>query len=358
MATLEIQVEGLTQIDITDSSAPTQDELSQHIKDAVRCTINKIVAIKPKESMKFASTQELSSNGGISINGQILGVVRGQSSTSILKAATEIPHQLRYDVTDTDSLRYRSSYNPAFYQLDGKIYVLPIPDSNSKGYITQLSYDTQIDCTSDESIFNFPDEYLNLIILYSAALTCQSAASDIQNNLPDRPDAPQPPNFDLDDVELPQLPAYTPPELSLNTQGISTRIARDDFDGADKELSKFEKEMDIYKENHNKQDKYYQKELEVFKSDLDILSKNKDRSLEKLSGEYRSEIYKYQYDIMDYSQELQEKFTKYKWFMGQYVTLMNEYNENILVMMGKKQAPKEQAPRGPSKQQAAEEAER
>ena len=109
MATLEIQVEGLTQIDITDSSAPTQDELSQHIKDAVRCTINKIVAIKPKESMKFASTQELSSNGGISINGQILGVVRGQSSTSILKAATEIPHQLRYDVTDTDSLRYRSS---------------------------------------------------------------------------------------------------------------------------------------------------------------------------------------------------------------------------------------------------------
>ena len=28
---------------------------------------------------------------------------------------------LRYDVTDTDSLRYRSSYNPAFYQLDARI---------------------------------------------------------------------------------------------------------------------------------------------------------------------------------------------------------------------------------------------
>ena len=56
MVSFEKQVEGLTQIDITTSSAPTQNELSQHFKNAVRCTINKIVAIKPQEAIKFSST--------------------------------------------------------------------------------------------------------------------------------------------------------------------------------------------------------------------------------------------------------------------------------------------------------------
>ena len=251
MATLETQVEGLTQIDITDSSAPTQDELSQHLKDAVRCTINKIVNIKPQDAMKFALTSEVSDSSGIDISGQILGVVRGQESTSILKAASEIPHQLRYDVTDTSSLRYRSSYSPAFYQLDGKVYVLPVPTSTSKGYITQLSYDTQIDCTSDETIFNFPNEYLNLIILYASALTCQSAASDIHNNLPTKPTPPHSPVFDVDEVSLPPLPNYNPPAVSFDFSKISEAVRIEDFDVAEKQLDLFSHSMVNYKNKKN-----------------------------------------------------------------------------------------------------------
>ena len=85
----------------------------------------------------------------------------------------------------------------------------------------------------------------------------------------------------------------------------------------------------------------------MFKADLELSSKNSDREVERLVGEYRSEIYKYQYDITAYSQELQEAFTKYKWFMEHYVSFMTEYNEGITLMMGRKQSPKTQAPSAP-----------
>lgn len=347
MVSFEKQVEGLTQIDITTSSAPTQNELSQHFKNAVRCTINKIVAIKPQEAIKFSSTSELDDSDGLDISGKILGVVRGQSSTTILKAATEIPNQLRYDATDIDSLRYRSSYNPAFYQLNGKLYVLPVPDSDSKGYITQLSYDSIIDATIDNSIENFPDEYLHLIVLYASALTCQSAASNLQNDLPSRPVSPPIPDFDIDETELPILPVYTPPKLNFEYTNITNSISKEDFDAAEKWTNLLDKKIELYAKQHEQQDKHFQKEMEVFKSDLDLITKNADREMEKLTGEYRSNIYKYQYDIMDYSQALQERFTKYKWFMEQYVSFMNEYNENIMMMMGRKQSSKSEPPKSP-----------
>ena len=67
MATFEEQVEGLTQIDITTSSAPTQSELNQHIADAIVCTVNRVVNARPEEAMKFSTTSETSSSGGVVI---------------------------------------------------------------------------------------------------------------------------------------------------------------------------------------------------------------------------------------------------------------------------------------------------
>ena len=294
MATFEEQVEGLTQIDITTSSAPTQSELNQHIADAVVCTVNRVVNARPEEAMKFSTTSEISSSGGVGISGQVFSVVRGQSSTSILKPATEIPAQFRYDVTDVDSLMYRSSYNPVFYRLDGKIHVLPVPDSNSKGYITQLAYDTIINCTAHASINNFPNEYLNIIILYASALSCQSAASDLQNNLPDKPSIPASPTFEADDVDLPSLPIYNAPRLALDFQSVRAAITQEDFDVVEKRFEILSKQLDEYGKKHEQQNTYYQKELEIFKSDLDNSTKNVDRDVQIMIGEYRSQIYKYQ----------------------------------------------------------------
>ena len=55
MATFETHIEGLTQIDITSSSAPTQDELTQFLQEAIVDITNKIVQSKPDEAFKFAA---------------------------------------------------------------------------------------------------------------------------------------------------------------------------------------------------------------------------------------------------------------------------------------------------------------
>ena len=356
MATFEEQVEGLTQIDITTSSAPTQSELNQHIADAIVCTVNRVVNARPEEAMKFSTTSEVSGDYGADISGQVFSVVRGQSSISILKPATEIPAQFRYDVTDIDSLMYRSSYHPVFYKLDGKIYILPVPNSSSKGYITQLAYDISIDCTLDDSVDNFPSEYINIIILYTSALSCQSAASDLQNNLPDKPSVPSSPNFEADGVDLPSLPVYNPPRLVLDFVSIKRAIEKEDFDVAEKNSDLLSKQIEEYSKKHEQQNTYYQKEMDVFKSDLENTTKNEDREVQLMIGEYRSQIYKYQYDITEYANELQESYTKYKWFMEQYVFFMNEYNSALQLMLGRKEAPASAPPQRPKVPNIKEEA--
>ena len=55
MATFKNQVQGLTQISIGASSAPTEDELSQFLQDGLKDVINKITAIRPIEAFKFTT---------------------------------------------------------------------------------------------------------------------------------------------------------------------------------------------------------------------------------------------------------------------------------------------------------------
>ena len=46
-----------------------------------------------------------------------------------------------------------------------------------------------------------------------------------------------------------------------------------------------------------------------------------------------------QYDIAEYTAELQESLSKYKWFIEQYTALMNEYNQGIVMSIKQKERP-------------------
>ena len=50
-------------------------------------------------------------------------------------------------------------------------------------------------------------------------------------------------------------------------------------------------------------------------------------------------------DINFYGAEVSEKVTKYKWFMEQYINLMNQYNAGIMPAAKPRQKPRESAPR-------------
>ena len=346
MATFQSQVEGMTQITIGDSTKPSKVQLDNIIKDAITCTVNKITNLRPDEAVKFTSTSTISDSNGLNLNGKIIGVIRTHDHYD--RIATQIPSILRSEVTNPASFNYRSAYNPAFYVLDNKVYVSPEPSESHPAKVTQLAYDTAVDSSSDSAFDNFPSEYVHLIVYYASAITCLAKASAIQNNMPTKPTAPSVPSFSDTDVTMPDFPFYNPTEVDIlsDLNAIKEAINKEDFDMAEKLETIASKKLEVFKDNNEHADKEYQKDNEIFKSELENVTKNSDSKLQKEIAEYRSLLYKYQYEISQYSQELQEKFTTYKWYIDNYTLFMKEYTEGIMLMVGQ---PKKPTPSKPPK---------
>ena len=338
MATFQAQIEGLTSI--STGTTPTTAELTTFLTDGAKDLINKLINIRPDEAFKFATETGVSNGNGTSVLGKLLSVVRENNSSTDVRSATPIPANLRFLVTDIESIYYRSKFNPCYYLLNGKIFVLPAPtDSDNQALVSQINYPAV--AYGENSIDNFPDEYEYLVVLYASALTCQVTAAEIQNNMPTVPTAPNTPSFESEDVALPVTPLYIPPPIKFSFSGVNSAIGREDIELIDKSLEKLSKELEIHKLEVEESDKIYQEELKVFDANLQNSTKNVDRNLQKEVGEYRSEIYKFQYEVSNYSQELTSKLAKYKWYMEQYIRLMNQYASGIMNLAKPQEASKE-----------------
>ena len=253
MATFEQHIEGLTKVDITSSSVPSQDNLTEFLQDAVVNTVNNISNVKPEESYKFAAESEAANDSGITVTGRILSVLREHDSTDILRPCTPIPDALKYEATDKESLHYRSKYNPGYFVSNGKVFVRPAAaGSNNDMKVSQLSYDiggsglVYSDNYNQGAVANFPTEYESLLALYAAAMVCNAKALDINNNMPTAPTVPNSPDFDIDSVSLPELPIFNIEVPKFNTWSANNAITKEDFDKADKFLSLFDKEVESY----------------------------------------------------------------------------------------------------------------
>ena len=167
MATFEAQVENLTGIAIESSNSyPTQTQLSIFLQDGVRQVVQRLINLKPEELSKFTTTTNSTTH--VAKIGKVLSVMREHDSTSIIRMCSPIPANLRYDASDSNSFAYRSKYNPAFYELDGKIHSIPAAGGSDNDIIvTQVFYDTGVAHT-DEVPDNFPEEYAYLVALYAA----------------------------------------------------------------------------------------------------------------------------------------------------------------------------------------------
>ena len=156
MATFQAQVEGITQL--TVGTTPTTGELTQFLTDGVIEVTNRIISVNPLEMPKFTISTTDSANNGVTVEGQVLSVVREHDSATILRPCTQIDPMLRYEATDTDSLSYRSKYNPGFYSLNGKIFLVPVSaTSNNGAIVTQVNYPTV--AFGDSSIASGASDY-------------------------------------------------------------------------------------------------------------------------------------------------------------------------------------------------------
>ena len=332
MATFEEQIESITQIAIESSDTyPTHEQVSNYLNDGIKDLTNKVTKISPPEAYKFSSSSTDTDGSGITVNGPVLSVVRENGSSSELRPASPILPPLRYLATDKDSFHYRSAYNPCYYTLDKKLYVLPTPESSTtRAIVSHISYASTV--FSASSISDFPDEFEDMVMIYAAAMSCQSAANNIQNNMPSVPIAPSLPVFNTDntDADLPPLPVLiTPERFNIGYTGITRAISKEDFDRASKEFDLFGKKLEVFGKNLEIATTDYGKELEVFKTDMERNTKNKDRETQVIAGEYTSEVNRFQHEITNYTSLVQEKVLRYKWYIEEHYNLMKKYNESL-----------------------------
>ena len=180
-----LQVQGLTNLTISNSgTSPTQAELNDYLVDGVRDVACRILAIKPNEANLFSATDNLTDDNGLEVqSGIVVDVVRADGvSASNLIPADPMTASHRYRATDTDSLHYRSKFNPGYYILNKKVYVVPTPSSGADiAKITYVDYDVGVaHGSATGSISFFPDKYQGLVPLYAA---CRSLLNAMGNTI-------------------------------------------------------------------------------------------------------------------------------------------------------------------------------
>ena len=342
--TFQLQVLALT--GIATGTSPLAAEMTDWLTEGATDVINKIRAVKPEETVKFSTSTEIANDTGVTIDGTILSIVRENGSTTEVYPATQVPQDLRYLVTDSDSFHYRSNYNPCFYLLNKKAYVKPAPASgNHSAMISMIDYPAV--SNTDAAISSFPNEYEPLVVLYAAAKACMHKAGEIHNSLPTVPTLNVSPNFSFDTVELPTVPtftapsAYNPPTVVLDFSDVITSLGNDDLELADKHMTIIEKNVSKFKDDMSNENNVFKNDMDIklntFKNELSTFEKdlqnrvqNADQTTKNMINQFSAEVTKYQKQLDKYQTEMNEEMSEYNWYMGRYAALMNEYNSSVL----------------------------
>tara|TARA_R100000742_G_C4277832_1_gene100024 strand:+ start:573 stop:1259 length:687 start_codon:yes stop_codon:yes gene_type:complete len=177
MATFHVQVEGMTGLAIDNSSTPTEDELTQFLRDGVIEVQNRCLAAVPEEAMNFLRVSaEQTSNNSLDLNGaKIVSVVREAEVNDDWRECRPIYPSLQNRVTDKTSIHYASSYNPAYTVLEnGKVSVFPTPGASTKAFKAYYVNNVPVDkgeaalLHSHSDIGFFDDSKVYLVVLYAS----------------------------------------------------------------------------------------------------------------------------------------------------------------------------------------------
>ena len=115
MATFEAQVEGLTGLAIDGSSSPTQDELSQFLKDGVQEVTSRLIQLRISEPASFSRmSSEQTDNGFNPGSAHVIQVLRETGTDGDFRGCRRITEDLKSRVTDDTSIHYASKYSPAY----------------------------------------------------------------------------------------------------------------------------------------------------------------------------------------------------------------------------------------------------
>ena len=238
MATFEARVEGLTGLTIDGSSSPTQNELTEYLKDAVIDVTERVIALRPQESIYFQRESSTYGDNGLDLGGpKIISVLRENNADGSSDGSTawrecnQVSASKQSRVVDSTSLEYATKYNPVYIIGNSGINVYPSPDSTNDGYKVYYVNNVPTDKTNEATltyahsdIKYFPSDKYYLVILYAA---CQS----LLNNLSSYSIAESIPSLTLPSAPVPpSVPSFTTPSISAVTVGSTVLGEMPDID--------------------------------------------------------------------------------------------------------------------------------
>tara|TARA_R110002051_G_scaffold278998_2_gene340427 strand:- start:75 stop:1397 length:1323 start_codon:yes stop_codon:yes gene_type:complete len=193
MANFGLQVEGLTGLSIDASSSPTQDELSQFLKDGVLDVTRRMIALRPQDATRFLRESSISDSQGVNVGGaEIISVMReanldGSSDGSLAwEPCKEISLSMQSKVVNPNSLHFMSKYNPVYtMNSDKTVNVYPVPSSNNGFKVSYINEEPK-DITNNAALVHshadikyFPNSKVYLVVLYAAIKALGNYLSDL-----------------------------------------------------------------------------------------------------------------------------------------------------------------------------------
>ena len=322
MATFEEVIESYTGFNIGGS--PNEDETNNILTTGVRDVVDRILAARPEEAHRFSATTQSSSNDYVAKVGPIISVLREHDSTTILRPCTPMDPADRYEASDKDSLKYRSKYNPGWYELDGEIHSRPQASATDDNEltVTQVTYDTAVTKgqTVGSGIDNMPTEYEYLVALYAAmkiALHKMGAMTQ----------------YDPVTTVPPVAPVLTDSTVSFSTSPPSydNTIANTEFSelstivdtNEDVELAAVKvQEISVIIQNQlnefNEANVEYQAQLQLALNNAQLESGDDSQKIQT----YQAEVADYQAQV---AADIQNSQAKYQWYQDIHSRLAAEY---------------------------------
>ena len=228
MATFEAQVEGQTGLSIDGSSSPTQDELTQFLKDGVIDVTNRCLSINPREKDNFSRESAEQTSNGVNVgSSEIISVIREDGTNNQWYPCRKESIGLQYKVTDTSSLHYASKYNPVYMITQNRnVHVYPAPSAsgNDTFKVLYINYDPEesdgTDLQYDSTAIKwFPDDKVYLVIVYSSIKSLENSLS--AKSLPDAITFPIiPASVSLSTVST-SLPSFTAPGAFVSPASLA-----------------------------------------------------------------------------------------------------------------------------------------
>ena len=177
MATFEAQVEAQTSLTITASSTPTQDELSQFLKDGVLDVTARTLKTNPNDFQDFIrSTGEQTANGKDLNGAQIVTVIKEAAVDGDWKTCQQLGVDKLYKVVDSASIYYSTHNNPSFIVTEnGKVNVYPAASAGgANSYIIYYINNVPVDKAEQSLVYShsdigfFADDKVHLVVMYAS----------------------------------------------------------------------------------------------------------------------------------------------------------------------------------------------